>query len=206
MNEFLTHHEIDRLVKPYADPLYRNLRWIGDSSVSEKLMESYMHSAKPFGLEIGFGEEPTKVYHVDPSIDWLLFESDPRKFGDAQNSIQSFWTDYQPEKYTDRLIIALNAGLPDELIEKSSSLMYRNVELKYMYHSVPKYIDLNTGQRMVFVVSGPHIEEIGSYREFLYLQGYNPDDLKVRDSSLPSLAHRFDSDKREYVLDITKQE
>lgn len=188
-------------LEPFRHSKYPFLYIVEDTMAIQDTLK--MFSDHLFGLETGFGDEPTRVFHINGEIPWLLTEPDANSFKDFKNYIGMHWVDLDFNKFTyEHPIIALQTYSTLNLERKAKILLYRN--LKHSDMSMIPYEELVEDQRIVFVINRLHINEMTYYKAFLRKFGYNPDLLRLRDKSLPPLTRRYSFAPNEYVLDITK--
>jgi hypothetical protein len=177
---------------------------IEDSKLAKDVLE--MFSDKKFGLETGFGREPTRVFHINPYIPWVATETDDRSFNDFKRNLRTNeWDDLSP-LMTNLVspIIAIKGMSTREAQRNAQSLVYRNVDYRYM--NIVPYSELAVGQRITFIVSSLHVNEMPLYEDYLQRNGYNPEELLLRQKEKPSLSYRYPFGQDEYVLDVTKYE
>ncbi len=183
--------DADRLganLEQFRDPTYRQLHWIEDPLLIQDITKSYIAPKKRFGLEVGFGEEPTRVNLMNPEIDWLLTEPSPDDFSHARRNIYHYWEGVQTDVLpANQKIISLMAPATREMIRAASVLLYRNPTTRDMGFIVPPRGNLQQGQRIVLIINNTHIGELEHYRGFLLRNGYDPDNLILREKLLPPL-------------------
>ncbi|MCX6792251.1 MAG: hypothetical protein NT149_04410 [Candidatus Gottesmanbacteria bacterium] len=185
---------------------FRNIHFpflyvIENKGMATSVIQSF--TKKPYGLEVGFGEEPTRVFNIDDGIPWLLTEPDERYFSYFKRNIKYFWenVDSQTLKMT-HPIIALNTYSTTTMERNAEVIVHRNLDYRNMF-MVP-FEDLRAKQRVVFIVDMLHIDEMDRYHSFLREYGYAPQQLQVRSKDLPLLTTSVPFAPDDYVLDITK--
>jgi hypothetical protein len=188
-------------LEPFRHPAYPFLYVVEDEMVIKDIIG--MFEKNLYGLETGFGNEPTRVFQINDNLPWLITEPDKRWFGYFKNEMERHWMDLDfnliPIKHP---IIAVNSYSTYELQKKAQNLVYRNLDYRDMY--MVKYDELRKGQRVTFIVNSLHTSEMQNYHYFLREYGYNPDLLLLRDKSIPPLTQTCPFAPDEYVLDVTK--
>ena len=190
-------------LEPFRHPKIPFLYIIEDKRVIPSVLN--MVSGQKYGLETGFGGEPTRLFHVNPDIPWITTE--PNKFGfhAFKSDISFYWEDLDLNLLRNsKPIIAINTASSEVLQTKAQTLVYRNLDYGDMF-MVP-YEKLKKGQRVVFIVDRLHAQsdELKKYFKYLKQYGYNPDLLQLRPKSLPPLVRVRRWGPHEYVLDVTK--
>lgn len=187
----------------FRDPRLPFVYWIKDKQKAELVVRD-VSSAGTFGLETGFGVLPSKLFLIDPNINWLLTEIRQDDFDNAKMNLDNIWEhDDFSELPSQFKMFALNIASTKSMVAQAQTMVFRNLDYRFM--EIPNIRDLKKGQRLVYIVDGPHFSELDSYRRYLTVRGYNPLDLKVRSSSLPTLC--VDSFKHypTHVLDLVKE-
>jgi len=191
-------------LEKFCDARIPFLYWVEDKLVIPQVMRDITSSA--YGLETGFGQQPTKLFLLEPNINWILTEPDQRNYAVARRDLIQLWRDIDPEG-TDILsqfrMVALKTASTREMVAQASVLVYRNLDYRDM--RVPQFKDLRQRQRMVFIVNDSHVGELPYFRRFLSSNGYEQSELKIRSSRLPKLGVDFAGNKQEYILDIVKE-
>lgn len=197
----------------FRDTRYRQIYWVEDKMLIDEVIQETLADVKPFGLEVGFGQEPTRLQHIDGNIPWLLVEPDNREFADAKHLLKYNWRDVESHKLPeDFRMVALRTAADQQLIQTAQTLVFRNLDYRDMDHLIPPIDLIDKGKRLVYIVSGMHawtggmFDEVPRYKALLQRKGFNPEDLILRPKNLPSLAWHIPNDTfdSELVFDFTK--
>jgi|GEM_PF-6522416 len=156
----------------------------------------------PYGLEVGFGKEPTQIFHIDPSIPWILTEPDVFRFKCFQEESQHNWLDEPDSSSIIQPVIALNTVASIAMQEYANTLVYRNISYQDM--EVISFADLRPKQRFVFIVDNDHIPEVPMYGSFLRKHGYDVSQFRRRALDVPQFTYPYPFYPNDYVLDVTK--
>jgi hypothetical protein len=123
-------------LEQFKDPQYDCLYWISDDSMGRSLVQSYIEQEIPFGLEVGFGFQPTRVFLLDNSIDWFLTETNRMRFIGAKR--EKFMDDLPtPLMSEDKRIFALNLWASGQMAEAAEVILFRNFNYNSMQRLVP---------------------------------------------------------------------
>ncbi|MBI4136510.1 hypothetical protein HY469_00450 [Candidatus Roizmanbacteria bacterium] len=152
---------------------FENTYWIKDQSVIQALTDYYITNKKTYGLEVGFGIEPTRVGLIAPDIDWFFV--DPKGFSDAKDILDQVWEEEDCPKENKYF---LPIGASPGLVQNAQTVLYRNLNYNRMGELVPKRDELRPGQEIVFVIDTTHVSELDEYKDFLKSKGYDTNDLE----------------------------
>lgn len=189
-----------RVLEPFRHPLYPFLYEIDDAMAVHDVLHSIQ---KPYGLEIGFGKEPTSVFTIDSTLPWILTEPDSFRFTSFKKDTRNHWLDIKSSLVSiEQPIIAVNTYATDEMQKEADVLVYRNVDYKNM--TVVPFDELHVGQRTVFIVDGDHIPEVPLYGHFLQENGYNPKRFARRSQEEIQFTYPYPFSPYDYVLDTTR--
>lgn len=178
--------------------------WVEDKLVIPQVVKDITSGA--YGLETGFGQEPTKSFLLEPRIPWILTEFKQEDYAQARRDLSEYWREINLEGLdipSQFRMVALKTASTRGMVAQANVLVYRNLDYQEM--EIPQFKDLRQGQRMVFIVNDSHVKELPRYRSFLNSNGYEGPELKIRSSHLPKLGIDFAGNKQEYVLDIVKE-
>jgi hypothetical protein len=189
----------------FRDPSLPFVYWIEDASLAEQVMAQVVSNGK-FGLETGFGRQPTKLFLIDPTMTWLGTEIEKRAFDDARENLQEYWegdefVSHMPPTFRIILLNTASDSMGGAEVANANTLVYRNLDHRDTF--IPEFNKLQKGQRLVFIVDSEHIYELNSYRNYLTGWGYDASQLKERSSDLPSFSMMHPGNLHTYVLDIT---
>jgi len=198
------------ILEQFRDSKHKSLYWVEDAQSAHSILQHYVTNHIPFGMEIGFGYNPTRVFLVDASLDWILTELDKDAFAFAKscNLFGVRWDEEHIKNFTTKKIFALNIPADKTTVQAAKVLVYCNLDYrKEMVGLVPNFSELKKGQRVVFIVTRAHADGAGGgelplYREFLTACGYDSASLVRRPGIISKPVINDDDD--EYVLDITK--
>lgn len=190
-------------LEKFRDPRFPFVHWVDDNLASTQAIND-VSSAGPFGLETGFGQQLTKLFLVNPNINWLSTELNEKDFNIAKGDLSACWrgvvTETIPPEFR---MIALRAVSTQRMVTQAQVLVYRNLDYRDMW--IPTFDGLRKGQRLFFIVDEAHVGELSYYRRFLSEQGYNPLDLKLRSPELTTLSAAYPGNEHTYVLDLVKE-
>lgn len=193
------------------DPLCPNIYWVSrlSEAVVGKILDDYLGSGKPFGIEVGFGYEISRVGLIDGSLDWLVFSGELRDYQMAPTRISTLSKINKEELGGYRLgvdcrILAFCEEIYPQTIRQAKVIVFRNPDHLFMRVMIPKFDDLKIGQRLVLVVNGNYTRQYDYYVETLRLRGYDPELLRVRHPEQPPLSYYRPGDDPGYVFDFTK--
>jgi len=141
----------------------------------------------PFGLEIGTGNRPTKVYNVDQQLPWILTECNSEEFKKLIEDLPTSWEDAPLENLPEPIIL-IPAFATLELQLQANFLIYRNPNYEHKDFFMVNKMDLRSNQKLMLIVSDTHTNELDRYRELLRKHGYNDSNLRQRSSSEVSLS------------------
>jgi hypothetical protein len=144
----------------------------------------------PFGLEVGAGSSPTKVYNVDRSLPWILTECDLKPIKELIGDLPGTWDD-APLHDIPEPVIAIRSFATPELQRQASFLVYQNPNYEHEDFFFPHRTELKPTQRLMLIVSSTHTMELGRYRELLWQHGYDGSKLRLREPTEPSLTYPF---------------
>jgi hypothetical protein len=188
-------------LEPFKNTHFPFLYITEDKTIISSVISSFLKD--PYGLEVGMGEEPTRVFNIDKSLPWMVTEPDERSFSFFKKHIQSFWMDIDIRSFDGiHPIVALEEYSSMGMQSKAQVIVYRNIDYRNMF-MVP-FQELQPKQRAVFIVDMLHVNEMDRYHDFLKEYGYDPRQLKVRSNDLPLLTTALPFASDDYVLDITK--
>ena len=190
-------------LEPFKHPDLPFLYAVDDSSLYPEVFSLF--PKRTYGLETGFGSILSNVFNIDINIPWVVTEIDTKRYVNFKRWMCDAWrkVDFNNIQIT-QPIIAVNTSAPSEFQKNAHTLLYRNLNYNDMY--MISHNQLQTGQRVVFVVDGQHADgdETQLYRQYLREYGYNPNLLQLRSKSLPRLSELTDYIPDQLVLDITK--
>lgn len=190
------------LIQPFKLRVYPFVYAVDDRIAMTDVLK--MFSGKKYGLETGFGVEPSRLFHIDNTIPWIVTEPDARCFDGFKRNINVYWKDVDFTSFrVPNPIIALRAYSSHGLEQTAQHVVYRNLDYGTM--SMVPQDDLREGQSVTFIVNGMHVKELQYYRWYLENYGYDPDLLQLRPQSRPPLSFPYAYAPDEYVLDFTKE-
>lgn len=199
----MSRSEIPRALEPFQNKLYPFLYIVDDKILAKDIFKMFRGR---YGLETGFGEEPTRLFHIDKTIPWIITEPNEGDFNYFKKTgIYDIYSDLNMASLQlPNPIIAINSYSTYGSQQKANTLVYRNLDYRDMI-MVP-YNQLSRDQRVVFIVNGAHADgdEDNHYYRYLKKNGYDPNQLILRPKSEPSLTFRYPFSQDEYVLDVTK--
>lgn len=197
----MNHETLTAGLSELEDPKVPNLFWIEDP----KLAVSLIAQMQPFsyGIEVGFGRFPSRVYNINPDIPWVQYEMDVSEFTIAKRKITDFGGNillYQP-------VLAFCAKAPQEVIERANTIVFSNYDYRIMHP--PDYRSLIPGQRVVVIYCSIGTIQKGTIGgvdytltcDDLLLYGYPINEMRERPLTL--LKYSLPQDMTEIVLDVT---
>jgi len=196
----MSTEKLDNLcLEQFRDPNYPFLYWVEDSLIEVVLKET----KRRYGLEIGFGYELTRVFLIDPNIDWILTEPLKDRFINAKDNLEIAWGG-QITSNVGGKIFAVNCLTTKKMVSEAKIILARNPHPSFFYKTeglIPNIESLNTGQRLVIVENQGGESGVVASKEDLGKLGYHPSlFIKIE----PILAHVFDRQDEECVFDFTK--
>lgn len=187
-------------LEAFRHPTYPFLYTVDDKTAINDILSSLPET---FGLEVGFGREPTSVFHIDATIPWILAERDDFRFQHFKNDARNNWLGVRSAPLSiPHPIIALHLEVSAEMQKRAQTLVYRNIAYQDM--EMISFGDLQPQQRLVFIVDNDHIPEVPIYGAFLQQNGYDVSKFKRRSLDVPQFSHPYPFYPNDYVLDITK--
>lgn len=191
---------IQHNVETFRHPIYPFLYIIDDPLLANDILSSLPQS---FGMEVGFGLEPTSVFHIDATIPWILAERDDFRFRIFKNDTRQRWIDVKSDtEQIHQPIIALHLDASAAMQKQAQTLVYRNINYQEM--DMIACTELKKNQRLVFIVDGDHVPEVPMYGSFLQKHGYDASQLKRRSSDVSQFTFPYPFYPNDYVLDVTK--
>jgi len=187
-------------LEAFKHPVCPFLFAVDDATVVRDILQSLPET---YGLEVGFGREPTSVFQIDSTIPWILTEPDSFRFRHFKDETRQQWLDLKPESLQiHQPIVALHAAASVEIQKQAHILVYRNIDYQEM--DMISFADLQEKQRLVFIVDGDHIPEMPTYGSFLQRHGYEVKQFKRRSLDVPQFTFPYPFYPNDYVLDVTK--
>ena len=163
--------ELDRIVEPFRDTTYPFLYWIDDRMLMDTVIQHV--SAQPFGIEIGHGGIPAKIYNIDQKLPWLLVEPDDSI---PKNYVELAWGRVPPLRSQCKAYAIRTYARPD-LVLQARVIVARNLDYRHM--EFPHISQLSRGQRVVFLVDHMSAaDETPRYKDFLENHGYSWGDVQ----------------------------
>lgn len=156
-----------------------------NSSVMFQVKKPFQ-SEIPFGLEVGAGSMPTKVYNVDRQLPWILTECALEQFKELIKDLPKHWEEALLGDLPEPVIVMRTFAAP-ELQLQAHFLIYQNPDYERGDFFLVRRTDLKPNQKLMLIVSGSHTTELDRYRELLKTHGYDDSKLRRRDSSEVSL-------------------
>lgn len=200
-----TSGELTHLIEPFRDPKFPFVHFIEDKMLVDDIFRRLNGGGIPWGLETGFGIEPTRSWVLDLSCSiWVAGEYDKRLFDSTIRDLSQRFCDINPMEFPPCKLILLPFAVHYSRCYPQT-LVYRNYDYIANLHTLPPYKNLNPGQRLIVLVNGRHSEEYDLYIENLAFRGYNPNNLMIRSpSEIPISNPSYKNKYPEYILDVTK--
>lgn len=110
----------------FRDKNYKFLYWVDKPSKIKEVLET---TAGIYGIEIGFGQELTRVTLIESNINWILTEPDKSHFDLAKRCLGIVWKDV-PNPKPGKGIFAINTRATFETVGKASIILTRNPDYR----------------------------------------------------------------------------
>lgn len=194
MSDYLGTPSLER----FRDSVLRNVFWIDDRKLARDILDDIEHFPRPFGIEIGFGQEPARVDLIDPNVTWILTEPDEKDFAEAKGRLRKYW----PQNLNGPRMYALMHGTWFQVNQQAQVLVTRNFDYNNAnHHFIPDWKDLLPGQRMVFIINEDYENQLPYYQQYLEEAGYPALAIEPQPTRY---SHPLKWNRREWVFDYRK--